>query len=234
MKTLATTTALLTAVVWTGADASARHDSSLVHPATAYRDAVQDFRRGVHRARYVDRYDRRLVDDLERASHHFRTSAHHPSDVHRLRYHWDELRSLHGRVEAALFGRGGYPRNPALNGTWGQVCGAMGELSRQLRSLGGDYRRSPRPGHDALRYGSPTRGTHGSSSRHPGVPADRSLGTPFGPDVSFRFDSRFGGGSSFGPGHDSRYRSARPPLPGAHGRGAAMSVLGALIERMLQ
>lgn len=135
MKNLASIAALLSVTVISGTalgDYRREHCRSLTSAAGEYRDAVVEFERHVRDLRYIDRYDRRLVDDLEDSTSKLRSAARHPDQVSRLIYAWQEIQSLHARVERAIFHRACYPPNPSLARCWERVAWAYGEVAIQL------------------------------------------------------------------------------------------------------
>lgn len=220
----------LVAVGWAGMpSAGASHRDPLVCAATDYRDAVREFRREVHRLRYIERYDRRLVDDLERATHRFRSAAHRPDDVRRLLYHWSELQTLHGRVESAIFGRDCYPFDPVLGAHWQRVSMVMNQMVVELRRVSAGRHRS---------FHAPVSpGFHAAPGRVPGhsIPRHGGVGHPFpiprgGPvgTIPGRGHGLSGHpfGSSPGPRRDHRRSSG--------GRDAALAILGGVLSRALQ
>ncbi len=108
------------------------HHGPLEAASRAYRDQVQAMERLVHRTRYLDRYDVRLVERLENASCDFHGATFDPSDRSRLMYQWGEVQSLHSRAELALFGSATYPVNTELMACWDQVAMGYAALAVQL------------------------------------------------------------------------------------------------------
>ena len=100
--------------------------------AREYRSAVQAFERHVHRLRYLDRYDVKLVERLENAACDFYGTSFRPSDVARVMYYWNEIELLEPRVASAIFGRECYPVNIELAECWKQVTCAHAELALRL------------------------------------------------------------------------------------------------------
>ena len=127
--------ALLLAAVLVPTSVQAGHDSPLTNAARAYRDAVVDFERNVIRARYIDRYDVRLVDDLEDATSELRSASRDPFRGNRFAHAWQDVSDLHRRVEASLFGRGNYRIDPQLARCWATVVCAYTDLIAQVNYL---------------------------------------------------------------------------------------------------
>lgn len=148
MKTLASLAVIASAIVLNVSTASAGHDSPLYRAASNYREAVRDFEDHVFRIHYIDRYDKRLVDELEDATSHLRSAARHPDDLRRLLYRYRAVESLHFRVESALFGPDRYRANPVLARCWERVTCAHADLAEEIRCVCGHRGRpSFRHGH---------------------------------------------------------------------------------------
>jgi len=118
--------ATILASVMFGSTASASSRGPLYEASDHYRDTVCDFEDHVLRLRYIEREDRRLVDQLEDATSRLRSDSRRasdldPRDLDRLNCTWDEIERLHHAVETALFERPCYPRNPALEACWARV-----------------------------------------------------------------------------------------------------------------
>ncbi|MEM9586507.1 MAG: hypothetical protein AAGA03_04435 [Planctomycetota bacterium] len=131
MKPLIAAAAMMTIA----SPAYAGHNSPLYRAACQYRDAVCDFEDHVNRTRYIDRYDRRLTDDLEDATSELRSAARRPEELNRLLYAWNTVSSLHTRVELAIFDRPCYPHNPVLEQCFEKVRCALAELQKQIDCL---------------------------------------------------------------------------------------------------
>ena len=144
MKKLLTITAILAATI-ISPEAFAGHDTPLVAAACRYRDAVVDFERHVIRSRSINRYDVRLVDDLEDSTSILRSAARDPFRGDRFNCAWDDTSILHRRVEAALFGRSCSTRlDPTLVRCWEAVTCAMDDLTREVACvLNPGYGRHP-------------------------------------------------------------------------------------------
>lgn len=115
--------------------ALANHRHPLTEAAAQYRDHVQHFERYVHKLRYLERFDVRLVERLENAACDFFGATHRIDDPSRLLYHWNEIQSLQPRVTDALFGRACYPVNPELEACWREVLQSYECVERELRCL---------------------------------------------------------------------------------------------------
>ncbi|TWU45672.1 hypothetical protein Q31b_08480 [Novipirellula aureliae] len=125
-KSLAFGFATIFAGVMFTSTASASSRGPLYEASDNYRDAVCDFEGHVLRLRYIEREDRRLVDQLEDATSRLRSDARRASDLdlralERLNGTWAEIESLHHTVEIALFDQPSYPCNPTLEACWARV-----------------------------------------------------------------------------------------------------------------
>lgn len=137
MRYLIFPVAALMAAAWSPSAARAGHDSPLYEAADHYRDAVKHFEDDVQDADYFNRYDEKLVDQLEDATSHLRSAARDLDHLDRLFYEWDEVQSLQPRVERAIFGRRCYPPHPQLMGCWEDAQIAYGRLAREMHVIRG-------------------------------------------------------------------------------------------------
>lgn len=119
--------------------ASASHDSAVYAAADHYRDAVVHFEREVIRARAFDRYDVRLVDDLEDSTSRLRSAARHvrrsPDHDHRFTSALREVTKLQQRVERAIFAADCYHASQNLVGCWAAVNRAYAILINEANCL---------------------------------------------------------------------------------------------------
>ncbi len=109
-------------------------DHGLCSAADAYRDAALGLERHVHRLGHVDHYVKRLVSRLENAACDFKAASHDLGNVARLNYQWDELQSLHSRVEQALL-TGCAANDPGLHQCWMSVAQSFQCLQMQMSYL---------------------------------------------------------------------------------------------------
>ncbi|QDT13656.1 hypothetical protein [Planctomycetes bacterium K23_9] len=119
--------------------ASASHDSPLYEATDRYRDVVVDFERHVIQARAYDRYDVRLVDDLEDSTSRLRSAARH---AHRSEKYDDrfasalrEINKLQDRVEHAIFGQACYHSSPEVIRCWQSVVHAYTDVIHEAACL---------------------------------------------------------------------------------------------------
>ncbi len=110
----------------------AQSSHSLRVASERYRDAALGFEHHVLRDRNFDHYDRRLADRLADVSGEFRSATFNPGDVSRLKFHWNELKTTHFRVESELIEACGHP-DPALLACWEPVVVAFVGLVEELR-----------------------------------------------------------------------------------------------------
>lgn len=121
----------------TATPAQADHNSPLRRATECYRDAVKKFELLVIRTRYIDRYDERLVDELEDSTSRLRSAARDERRCDRTRSRFAETAALHYRVESVFFTRSVYPLNPQLEACWSIVSSAYADLEYHMQSLPG-------------------------------------------------------------------------------------------------
>ncbi len=119
----------------TGRDAQASHRVVLYQAANAYRDAVREFERQVLRLHYMEREDERLVDDLEDHTSVLRSASRHPENSSRFADAWVKTQLLQSHVEAVIFGRACYPRNPVLERAWHAVIDQYLIMAEQIECM---------------------------------------------------------------------------------------------------
>ncbi len=135
-KFLINTAAMIAAIsFFAPAPASASHKSPLYVAADDYRDAVKDFERAVLRSRYIERFQERVVDDLEDSTSDLRSAARRPENLGRLLAQWREVQLLHRNVESVIFSNPACPSRPELIGPWERVTCAFTELALQIDSV---------------------------------------------------------------------------------------------------
>ena len=78
--------------------------SPLADAACDYRDAVKQFERDVYDFRYIEHYQRRLVNRLEDAACDLHSASRRLDRLERLECTWDDVLALHTRVRSELFG----------------------------------------------------------------------------------------------------------------------------------
>jgi hypothetical protein len=127
------------------AQAKASHHALLCRSAEGYRLAVSEFHRCVSRSPLVDPCDVRLVCQLEEAACALRSAARHPQPLCDFLDLWQEVRSLHCRIESSLFGHGCARRDPHLAIGWRKVTYFYGILAEQIRCLEVHHPVAPQP-----------------------------------------------------------------------------------------
>lgn len=134
MKLHATALAAMTIALTmiSGSEAKAGYDTPIYAAACEYRDAVRHFEDAVRRARYFDRYQERIVDDLEDASGDLRRAARRPHDVNRLFRVWNVIEALHPQVEYAVFGHAPCAASREIAVCWERVSRAYDAVALQI------------------------------------------------------------------------------------------------------
>lgn len=130
---------LVLAAAVSASTVSASHDSPLYEATDRYRDAVVHFERHVIQARTFDRYDVRLVDDLEDSTSRLRSAARHAyrSADHDYRFAsaMRAVTKLHSRVEQAICGEPSFHQHPELAGCWQAVTHAFAAVINEANCL---------------------------------------------------------------------------------------------------
>lgn len=171
--------------------ASAQDSRSLYLAADQYRDAMVHFEDEARRVPSIDRFTLRMIDRLEDQTSELRSATWRVTDLSRVLYEFNEIQSLHPRVEDAVFGSGCPIVRAALGPCWNEAT-----IAYQI--LAGEIQRLQTPA-----YSSGFRGSHCAPSvRSPGfsspfapapriVPAPRIAPIPqFPPQASFRVPSQ--------------------------------------------
>ncbi len=123
---------------------TAHADHGLVSAASEYREAALGLERHIYRLGHVDHYVKRLVSRLENAACDFKAACHDPGNVSRLNYQWDELKSLHLRVEQALV-TSCAADDPGLRQCWMIVTQSLQCVQAQMQYLCGGLPSTPVP-----------------------------------------------------------------------------------------
>ena len=128
MKKLTALAVMMIAVVTatiTPSTASASNNSPLYEAADQYRDAVVDFELHVIKSRQFERYDVRLVDDLEDSTSPLRSRARNahrnPDYAYKFESALRSVVTLHARVEKAIFHQSYSRPSPELQRCWQEV-----------------------------------------------------------------------------------------------------------------
>ena len=121
----------------TARPANASHNSPVSRAAECYRTAVKKFELLVIRTRYINKYDKRLVDDLEDSTSRLRSAARNERRWDRTHARFAETAALHVRVESVFFTRTLYPPNPQLEACWTIVSAAFADLEFHMHELPG-------------------------------------------------------------------------------------------------
>jgi hypothetical protein len=119
--------------------ASASHHSPLYQATDCYRDAVVDFERHVIKSRMFERYDVRLVDDLEDSTSRLRSASRHVHRSQEYDYRFAsamrDINKLQARVEQAIFGQACYHPSPELIRCWQSVVHAYTDVLNEARCV---------------------------------------------------------------------------------------------------
>ncbi|KAA5540990.1 hypothetical protein FYK55_19000 [Roseiconus nitratireducens] len=201
--------------------AAARHESPLERAADCYRETVRDFERHVLRARYIERTDERLVDDLEDSTSRLRSATRNLRRLDRLFESYVITQRLHYRVQSTLFEQGLYPPDRDLVECWSRVARTFGHLETEMRCF-----QDLLHGHE-----SPVHGGGGYQPVPVPVPTYVPVVPHYGADsIGPRGATPTFLPESFGPRPALQPRSARPAL---QQRAPRPALVGALLQRRL-
>lgn len=158
----------------TAKSAQADPQSALRRSTECYRDAVKKFELLVIRTRYIDRFDERLVDELEDSTSRLRSAARDERRCDRTQSRFAETAALHFRVESVFFTRSAYPFNPQLEACWSIVSTAYADLEYHMQSL---------PGHIGNKYQRANSSDRRAAAARVYPSVGRGVGTSFRNDV---------------------------------------------------